>query len=157
MNNSLNGFAEAVKSYIDYNKMRKVNDLVTTLSVYENIKTVAIFGYITNEELLPKHIVAVNSGCVQGRHAEDLLLVNIKKEDIYEETCFIYSTRIPCYECMENILAQPWKKLRLAIPSTLDVNSKWFSSQVKALDFMNSYTQRKEEEELNNIEVYYND
>ena len=115
---------------------------------YFDIKTVGIYGHINaNGKYIFRAIAAVGKDSPDDRHAEDLLIANINAEDIQHLHSFIMLSRIPCEKCMRSIFIRRWEKLTLLIPSKLDSKSKWFNTQVAALDYMNLVMQTDEQAE----------
>lgn len=115
-----------------------INIMNNTLEFYD-IKTIGIYGHIEEDGFYRlKAITAVGKDSPDHRHAEDLLLANIKRNDIENVHSFIMLSRIPCEKCMGNIFHKSWNKLTLMIPSKLNSKSKWFDTQVKALKYMNN-------------------
>ena len=127
-------------------KYAEPRNLICNLLENKCIKTVAIHGTVT--EFGYHHIqsvVAVNSDAPEGRHAEELLFHNIPHGTLIEEHHFVMTSRIPCERCMKLILSKSYKKLNLLFPLTLDVSSKWFYTQVKAVQFMQDIIRREED------------
>ena len=152
---------EAVEEMNETMKIAKYaesRNLIRNLLENDFIKTVAIHGVVT--EFGYHHIqsvVAVNSDAPDGRHAEELLFYNMSYEKLHEEHHFIMTSRIPCERCMRLILSKPYKKLNLLIPTVLDASSKWFYTQVKAIQFMHDHIRHEEDVDLEDIVVIYYD
>lgn len=114
------------------------NIMQGVLEVYKDIKTVAIYGKVSDIGRYSfEAMSAVGSNSPEEYHAEDLLLSNINRHNIHKYHSFIMLNRIPCEVCMRNIFRQNWQFLTLLIPSLLSHKSKWFTSQVQALTHMN--------------------
>ena len=142
---------EAAENLAEALRTKKYGYLIhmmnNTLEYYD-IKTVGIYGHINdNGKYIFRAMATVGKDSPSDRHAEDLLLANINAEDIQNLHSFIILNRIPCEKCMRNIFIKRWNKLTLMIPSVLDSKSKWFTTQVAALDYMNLVMQTDEQAE----------
>ena len=138
--------AENIRVALSVNKYEHLVGMMDNMLEDQKIKTIGIYGHIDdNGKYIFRAMTAVGKDSPDDRHAEDLLIANINAEDIQHLHSFIMLSRIPCEKCMRSIFIRRWNKLTLMIPSKLDSKSKWFNTQVAALDYMNLVMQTDEQ------------